>query len=94
MIVIPRYWSFDYIRDLKWRSITKLHHSREVPRQGVKLTANQMERKAQATTARKYMDEAKRRGMKGEKRDCWVMEQIGMAPNIDARQLRRLLKAK
>src|SRR5438046_218374 len=48
MIVIPRYWSFDFNRDLKWRSITRLHHSREVPRQGAKLVANQSARRTQA----------------------------------------------
>jgi hypothetical protein len=91
MIVIPRYWSFDYNRDLKWRSITKLHQSREVPRQGEKLEANLSERRALASKARKFITEAKRRGMRGEAKDQWVMKQIGM-PNSDPRQLRRLLK--
>lgn len=91
MIVIPRYWSFDYNRDLKWRSITKLHQSREVPRQGEKLEANLSERRALASKARKLIAEAKRRGMKGEAKDLWVMQKIGM-PNSDPRQLRRLLK--
>ena len=61
MIVIPRYWSFDSNRDLKWRAITRLHHCREVPRQGEKLSANQLERRDQANAARKYMAECKRR---------------------------------
>ena len=92
MIVIPRYWSFDYIRDLKWRSITQLHSCREVHRQGAKLAANEAERRAQAAAARKYLAEAKRRGMKGDAKDRWVMDKIGMPSNIDPRQLRRLLK--
>lgn len=93
MIVIPRYWSFDYNRDLKWRSITKLHQSREVPRQGEKLEANHSERRALASAARVFMAEAKRMGKKGESRDSWVLAKIGMA-NSDPRQLRRLLKVK
>lgn len=93
MIVIPRYWSFDYNRDLKWRSITKLHQSRDVPRQGEKLNANQVERQALSLAAREYRVEAKRLGMRGEERDRWIMEKIGI-PSSDPRQLRRLLKMK
>jgi hypothetical protein len=93
MIVIPRYWSFDYNRDLKWRSVTKLHQSREVPRQGEKLEANHSERQALASAARAFMAEAKRMGKRGESRDSWVLGKIGMA-NSDPRQLRRILKTK
>lgn len=93
MIVIPRYWSFDCNRDLKWRSITKLHQSREVPRQGEKLEANHSERRTLAAAARVFMAEAKALGKKGESRDSWVLEKIGMADS-DPRQLRRLLKLK
>ncbi|MEO8427198.1 MAG: hypothetical protein ABI651_08810 [Verrucomicrobiota bacterium] len=94
MIVIPRYWSFDYKRDLKWRSITRLHHCREVPRQGAKLLANQSARRTQAAAARRYLTEAKRLGMKGEARDYWVMEKAGMPTGSDPRQLRRVLKVR
>lgn len=93
MIVIPRYWSFDYNRDLKWRPITRLHRAREVQRQGEKLDANKSERRALASTARRFMAEAKRLAMKGDDRDYWVMEKIGMSGS-DPRQLRRLLKVK
>lgn len=93
MIVIPRYWSFDYNRDLKWRSVTKLHHSRDVQRQGTKLTANESARRRLAAKARRFMSEAKRLGMKGDVRDYWVLEKIGMSDS-DPRQLRRLLKVK
>lgn len=93
MIVIPRYWSFDYNRDLKWRAVTQLHQSREVPRQGEKLEANLSERRTLADKARKFMAEAQRRGLKGEAKELWVMEKIGMSDS-DPRQLRRLLKVK
>ncbi len=93
MIVIPRFWSFDYNRDLKWRSITKLHQSREVPRQGEKIEANLSERQALAAKAKKWVAEAKRQGMKGDAKDDWVMKKIGMH-DADSRQLRRLLKMK
>ncbi len=93
MIVIPRYWSFDYNRDLKWRSVTKLHHSRDVQRQGTKLDANESARRSLAAKARRFMAEAKRLELKGDERDYWVLDKIGM-PDSDPRQLRRLLKVK
>ncbi len=94
MVVIPRYWSFDYGRDLKWRAIMHLHSARKVPRQGAKLVSNQAERRSLAIAARKHLAEAKRRGIKGEMRDYWVMEKVGLPPNTDPRQLRRLLNFK
>jgi hypothetical protein len=93
MIVIPRYWSFDSNRDLRWRAVMRLHRSRRVPKQGLKLSANQMQRRKQAEVARKYWTEAAAKGMRGESRDSWVMAKLGMHPDTDAKQLRRLLKA-
>lgn len=92
MIVIPRYWSFDCHRDLKWKAITQLHHSRGVPRQGAKLAANFVQRRGQAKVAKRYYLEATGLGKKGEVRTAWVMEKIGMHPATDPKQLRRLLK--
>jgi hypothetical protein len=92
MIVIPRYWSFDCNRDLRWRTITRLHNSRGVHKQGLKLSTNQKERRKQAEAARTHWAEASIKGMRGEKRDGWVMAKLGMHPDTDAKQLRRLLK--
>jgi hypothetical protein len=94
MVVIPRYWSFDHGRDLEWREIMQLHNARKVPRQGMKLTANQAERRAMAVAAQKQLTEAKRRGLKGDARDNWLIQKIGLPPNTDPRQLRRLLNLK
>ncbi|MGD0615965.1 MAG: hypothetical protein ABSA69_11045 [Verrucomicrobiota bacterium] len=94
MVVIPRFWSFDHIRDLEWREIMRLHNARKVPRQGAKLAANQAERRLLAKAARNCLAEAKRRGMKGEAKDYWVMEKAGLPPNTDPRQLRRLVHFK
>lgn len=54
MVLIPRYWSFDHKRDLEWRAITKLHRSRDVHRQGAKLTRNQIERHRESTKASRF----------------------------------------
>src|SRR5206468_10075651 len=44
MIEVPRYWSFDPKRDLKWGAVTKLHRMREVRRQGPKLSPSRAAR--------------------------------------------------
>jgi hypothetical protein len=93
MIVIPRYWSFDSHRDLRWRAITRLHHSRGVSKQGLKLSANQKERQQQAETARKHYADASSRGLRGEKRDDWIISKLGLHPETDRKQLWRLLHA-
>lgn len=92
MVFIPRYWSFDRNRDLRWHAITRLHRARGVPRQGAKLSANQVERRKQAEVARKLMKKAAGQGMKGEKRDYWVMAKLGLHPDTHPKQLQRLLK--
>jgi hypothetical protein len=92
MIVIPRYWSLDGHRDLRWRSTARLHKSRDVSKQGLKLGTNQKERRQQAEAARSLVNQAKQHGIKGEKRDQWVMARLGMHAETDRKQLWRLLK--
>jgi hypothetical protein len=53
MIFIPAYWSFDPKRDLNWRAITALHKARGVPKQGPKLSANQLAARSEAVHAAK-----------------------------------------
>jgi len=91
MIFIPRYWSFDRKRDLKWPAVNRLHRSREVHRQGVKLTPAQLAREGELEKALRFVEDAKAKGLKGEEKDSWVMQQLHWAPMTDARQLRRLL---
>jgi hypothetical protein len=92
MIFIPRYWSLDHNRDLRWPEINNLHHSRGIPRQGQKLSASQIERTHQAADARRYWKEATQAGLKGEKRVDLVLSKLGWHPDTDPKQLRRLLK--
>lgn len=91
MIVIPRYWSFDGHRDMRWRATTKLHYSRGVSKQGLKLSANQKERRKQAEKARVFLCEATQRKLKGESRDDWVIAKLGLRPETDRKQLWRLI---
>ena len=90
MIVIPSWWSLDHTRDLSWPEIKKLHNARVLSKQGAKLTRNQMEQAAEAEKAARFDAEARAKGLKGERRENWVMEQLSWATN-DARKLRRVL---
>jgi hypothetical protein len=92
MIFIPAYWSFDPKRDLNWYAITALHKARGVLKQGPKLSANQLAQKREAEHAAQLMAEAAGRGLKGEARTSWVMQQLGWDSRTDERKLRRLLK--
>ncbi len=94
MIFVPAYWSFDPKRDLNWHAITSLHKARGVPKQGPKLTPNQLAQKREAKHATQLMAEATVRGLKGEARNLWVMGQLGWDIRTDERKLRRLLKLK
>lgn len=92
MIFIPRYWSFDHKRDLKWKAVTRLHRSRGVHRQGVKLTSSQLARYQDGTKALRLWQQAKAGGLRGVALSSWVMGKLGWDPRTDERQLRRLLK--
>lgn len=92
MIFIPRYWSLDHNRDLRWRAINHLHHSRGIPRQGEKLSANQIQRLQEAADGSQYWKQATQAGLKGEKRIQEVLARLGWHSQTDPKQLRRLLK--
>jgi hypothetical protein len=94
MIEVPRYWSFDPKRDLKWGAVTKLHRMREVRRQGPKLSPSRAARHTEAELARRLWREATRAGLKGDGRKEWVMERLGWDARTDASRLRRLMKEK
>ncbi len=91
MIFVPRYWSFDYKRDLKWKAVTRLHRSRDVHRQGIKLSEGQLSRFQDATKALRLWDEARAAGLSGLARSGWVMGKLGWDARTDERQLRRLI---
>jgi hypothetical protein len=92
MIEVPRYWSFDPKRDLKWGAVTKLHRMREVRRQGPKLSPSRAARHTEAALARRLWREATKAGWKGDGRKEWVMERLGWDARTDESRLRRLLK--
>jgi hypothetical protein len=92
MIEVPRYWSFDPKRDLKWGAVTKLHRMTEVKRQGPKLSPAMLSRRGEAARAKQLWQQARREGLKGEKRNQWVMKRLGWDPRTDDSRLRRLMR--
>jgi hypothetical protein len=94
MVEVPRYWSFDPKRDLKWGAVTRLHRMREVRRQGPKLSPSRAARHKEAALARRLWREATRAGLKGDGRKEWVMERLGWDARTDESRLRRLLNEK
>jgi len=76
----------------EWRKVTALHRARGIQKQGPKLWMNQMQRREQAESARRLVEQAKAKGIKGSKRDYWVMGQLGLDARTDTSRLRRLLK--
>jgi hypothetical protein len=94
MIFIPRYWSFDPDRDLRWRAITRLHRSREVPRQGAKLGRNQQERTMEAANVHRLWREASETGLRGDKRYHWVISKMKWSATTDFSKVKRLRRLK
>jgi hypothetical protein len=92
LIEVPRYWSFDPKRDLKWGAITKLHRMREVPRQGPKLDPGRAARRGEAARAKAFWQQATKLGMKGDRRSQWVMGKLGWDVRTDESRLRRMMK--
>jgi hypothetical protein len=91
MIFIPAYWSFDPKRDLNWRAITALQRTRGVPKQGAKLSANQLAARLESIRARKLWKEAGGRKLNGDARISWVLQELNKDLRTDERQLRRIL---
>ena len=94
LIEVPKYWSFDPKRDLKWAAITRLHRMREVKRQGPKLSPGRSARRAEAESGKRFWKEAGLAGLKGDRRVQWVMGRLGWDARTDESKLRRLLRGR
>jgi hypothetical protein len=55
---------------------------------------NEVERRLEAERAHEFWDQATAAGLKGDKREQWVMGRLGWVPQRDVSKLRRLLKCK
>jgi len=93
-IFIPGYWSIDVNRDFNWDEITKLHRARGIPKQGEKLERNRAALLEQARCAREANREAKRKGLRGDKRYAFIKASAGLDERTDDTQVRRLLRVR
>jgi hypothetical protein len=85
MIFIPRYWSFDPDRDLRWRAITHLHRSRDV---------HQQERRLEALRVQRHWREATQAGLKGDNRYQQVIAMMNWSPSTDFSKVKRLMRSR
>jgi hypothetical protein len=92
MLMVPRYWSLDGHRDLRWDVIAEFHRARGVLRQGPKMSMNRTAMRQETRNASDLWNQAKGLGMKGSRRDQWVMNRMGWLPHTDPSRLRTVLK--
>jgi hypothetical protein len=76
MIVIPRHWSLDLARDLKWSEIGKLHRAHRPLRQGPKLSLARIEKFKEAKRVLKYWNEAGAKRIRGDLRYEHVLKNM------------------
>lgn len=92
MIVIPRHLSFDGARSLDWKAIGKLHKAHGIARQGPKLSPGRMEKDKEASKVRALTAEAKQLGLRGEKKEEFVLKGMNKDLRTDGSWSKRLLK--
>jgi hypothetical protein len=90
MIHIPAYWSLDPKRDIRWDAIAKLHRLRVPGRQGVALAEGKAERRKSAKLLVRLDHEAKRLGLKGERKHAFLCSGLGWVPETSPRRIGRL----
>jgi hypothetical protein len=91
-IFIPGYLSFDSKRDLDYRKIAKLHKARGVTRQGPGFSEGRKVTAKMKAMAKKADQEAREKGLKGDKRYAFICKQLKMLDHGDNRQVKRLLE--
>src|SRR5438876_1237293 len=80
--------------DWKLNEIKSWHRLRSATKQGPKLSVNEIERRREAERAREWWEQATAAGLKGDRRDQWVMGRLGWDPRTDESRLRRLMRTR
>jgi hypothetical protein len=92
MILIPRDWSLDPVRDLNWKAINKIHRAHGAKRQGPKLSPGRIDQLKEAATAKRLWSEAGSKGFHGDARVDYVRQRMNRANRKDSSWLKRLLR--
>lgn len=91
-IFIPGYLSFDPKRDLDFGKVAKLHRARGVPRQGPGFSEGRKVTAKMKVLAKKADEQAREKGLKGDKRYAFICQRLGKLDHGDYRQINRLLE--
>lgn len=92
MIVIPRHWSLDPSRDLKWGKINEIHRAHGAGRQGPKLSKTRIETLKDAKKVERLWIEARAKGHRGDARYDYVHKSLGKRLDTDHCWVNRLLR--
>lgn len=92
VIDVPRYWSLDYRRDLRWPAINALLRVWGMLRQGEKMSLARAEREELKRLAKILEVEARKQRIKGEARYAYIAKRLALPPGTDERVIRRLLE--
>ncbi len=91
-LFIPGYLSLDPKRDLDFSKVMRLHRARGIARQGPGFSVGRLELAELRRKAARADREAKKRGLKGEKRYKFICESVNFRDGGDYRRLRKLLQ--
>ncbi len=92
MIFIPRYWSFDPQRDVKWSELNRALKAWGIKRQGIKWSTSRLETLKVAKLTLAAFEEATALGKIGKARYDHTKEKAGLNPDMDDKSVNRLLK--
>ncbi|MFN7138123.1 MAG: hypothetical protein ACK4UN_02170, partial [Limisphaerales bacterium] len=91
-IFIPRYWSLDAGRDIKWDEINKIQRAWGNKRQGEKWSETRVINHENAKAVYFAAKKAAERGYKGDRRWEYICKAAKLNPFTPRRTLERLLK--
>jgi hypothetical protein len=92
MIFVPAYWSLDWKRDVNTKAIAALHKARVPQRQGPSIAEGREKQRELKAKLRRLLAVVKKRGLRGEARHEYLCGGLGLSPQTDPAQIRRLAR--
>lgn len=92
LIFIPRYWAFDPSRDLDWKAIRRIHRAVSGPH-ARRVSIHDLALLEESKRAWDLDQEARKAGLRGQRRADWVMGKLGWPPGTDESRLRRRIRS-
>lgn len=89
LVMIPRLWSLDFRRDINWAMVHELHHAYGAHRQGPKLSKARQEIDEEAKKVFGLSAEAKKLGLRGDKRYTFILTRLGKPLSTDESWVKR-----